>query len=140
VKTGAKLRAALFALGLLAGACTEDSSMDSDPSGPPREAEVTVSTTRMGRKLVRFEGKVLAVEMVHPATVGILARVKNVAETSGRPTCRVEAEEPSGAPLGVDSFHLRMTLKPRDRQRFYLNVPVTGQGAAFVTRATVDCS
>jgi hypothetical protein len=137
VKTG-KL-GALLALGLLVGACAEDSGKGSSPSGERRKAEATVSSTRMRRKLVRFTSRVLAVEAVNPARVGVLARVKHVGQSPGRPTCRVEAEDPRSGFHGVRHFYLRMTLEPGDNERFYVPLAVTDRRAAFVTRATVDC-
>ncbi len=87
----------------------------------------------------RYASSIDAVLVLNPASVEVIATVRNIGGTSGRPDCTVRASDPSGVYRGFDMFTLRNSIPPRGQDVFRGTIVITNEGASYVTDAEIEC-
>lgn len=75
---------------------------------------------------------------INPADLRVFVKVTNTGTESGRPSCTVDASDPSGAYHGVDVFD-GTTQKPGQSVTYHGDLVITSEGADFVTKVTAKC-
>lgn len=133
-KNGGNLVAALMILGLivvLVGWCSSlpDDATDDPPAGDePAESPSS------------FEGQIVDVQVVNPATVNVTATITNTGDTPGVPECTIEVSDASGTYDGWDIYTAREPVQPGTTDQMVARLTVTNEGAAWVTESNIDCS
>lgn len=77
--------------------------------------------------------------VINPADLAVTVHVTNTGKTAATPTCTVRASDPSGAYTGFDEGTLANPVQPGQTVTYVDNVTISGQGAQYVTSATVSC-
>jgi hypothetical protein len=87
----------------------------------------------------KWKAKVENYQVINPADLGVTVQVINTGTKPGRPTCTVEAQDPSYTHTGIDVVTLNDPVQPGQTATYVDNVTITRQGARYVTQVTVSC-
>lgn len=100
---------------------------------------IIVVATGAGGSGASWKATVGGTAVINPADLAVTVHVTNTGKTAGTPTCKVQANDPSYAYTGFDEGTLTNPVQPGQTVTYVDNVTITGQGAQYVTQATVSC-
>lgn len=86
-----------------------------------------------------FDGTVLSVTAVDPATVEVTIDVENTGSSDGVAQCTITAGNAGGAYSGFDTWTTDDAISAGDTKKMSGPITITGQGAQYVTTASADC-
>ena len=86
-----------------------------------------------------FTAKVTGTTVINPATLAVTIQVTNTGTSAATPMCTVDATAPARAYTGVNAGSLSAPVQPGQTMTTVMDVVITGQGARYVTQATVSC-
>ena len=88
-----------------------------------------------------YRSRVISIQPTNPGTVRFAAIVTNTGKSSGSPECTVQIASPGDAYIGTDIYD-PPKLAPGHSETFYGLLVISGNGAAYVTRAasTSQCA
>lgn len=78
--------------------------------------------------------------VVNPADLAVTMKITNTGSKSGRPTCTVQANDPSYTYTGVDAGDLSESIAPGATTATVMNLTISKQGAQYVTNVTAKCT
>ena len=84
-----------------------------------------------------FNGQVVSIRVINPATVSVDFDVSNSGSGSGNFSCTVKVADSSGNYRGFDYFS--DNLDPGETQSFTGNLTVTNEGAAYADISSITC-
>lgn len=77
---------------------------------------------------------------VNPADLAVTLKITNSGSKSGKPTCTVQANDPSYTYTGIDVGDLTDPIAQGATITTVMNLTISKQGAQYVTNATAKCS
>jgi hypothetical protein len=87
-----------------------------------------------------FKARVAGTNVVNPATLAVTIQVTNTGSSAAAPDCTVDASDASGTYSGANEGTFSSAIAPGQTSTSVMEVTITGQGARYVTSATVTCS
>lgn len=114
--------------------------VSSPSTAPPKQTTVTQAkqTTAPPKQAPHYTAELMYSAPQDPSTLVFTANVKNTGGP-GKPSCIVESYDSSQAYHGIDVFGDNETLGSNDTWLLNGSLVITSQGAAYVTKTTIDC-
>ncbi|MEO6760905.1 MAG: hypothetical protein ABI220_00820 [Candidatus Saccharimonadales bacterium] len=75
----------------------------------------------------------------NPADLEVFAKIKNTGDSSGTPSCTLQANDDSSTYTGVDVVTRTSPLQAGGEWDFRDDMTITHQGAQYVTSVNIDC-
>lgn len=100
---------------------------------------VAVTVLASGGGGTTWKATVADYTVINPADLAVTVHVANTGTRAGTPTCKINAQDPSGAYSGFDEGTLTSPVRPGATATYVDNVTITSQGAQYVTQVTVSC-
>jgi hypothetical protein len=87
-----------------------------------------------------YQASVAGWSVVNPADLAVTVKVTNTGTTAGIPSCTIQAHDAAYAYTGIDVVSLQQPVPAGAFRLFTDDITITGQGAQYVTQATVKCT
>ena len=92
-----------------------------------------------GTSKTTFMGSVFTIDVINPATVNVVFKLRNVGSVNGIPDCKVKVQDVSGTYSGYDYPIITKEVKPMETILGNVNLTIRNQGASYVTEGSVTC-
>jgi hypothetical protein len=115
--------------------------MATSPKTPKTEKPVkdTVQKQEAPKAVAKFEGTILGYEAQNPASLRVVAEVKNSGNAEGKFNCTIRGKDSGSNYTGFDMFEAEVSQAPDEVRKLIGNITITKEGAAYVTDVSISC-